>query len=145
MSLSLYTSLVISCEAFRFIITVNPAHRHYFFSRIYLFAFVLNIEQTNYIRKPYRPSKPYRYVLFDLVVHCLINFNCLLLKDKYKRALADTENLRQRSQKLIDDAKLYGKLLQLFYKQFLCIYVYGSGQFVKSLTLISFLRNPGLL
>ncbi|XP_043100579.1 grpE protein homolog 1, mitochondrial [Puntigrus tetrazona] len=28
--------------------------------------------------------------------------------DKYKRALADTENLRQRSQKLIDDAKLYG-------------------------------------
>ncbi|XP_065145485.1 grpE protein homolog 1, mitochondrial [Paramisgurnus dabryanus] len=28
--------------------------------------------------------------------------------DKYKRALADTENLRQRSQKMIDDAKLYG-------------------------------------
>lgn len=106
--MSLYTSLVISCEAFRFIITVNPAHRHYFFSRIYLFAFVLNIEQTNYIREPYRPSKPYWYFLFDLVVHCLINFNCLLLKDKYKRALADTENLRQRSQKLIDDAKLYG-------------------------------------
>lgn len=30
------------------------------------------------------------------------------ITDKYKRALADTENLRQRSQKLIDDAKLYG-------------------------------------
>ncbi|XP_017328707.1 grpE protein homolog 1, mitochondrial [Ictalurus punctatus] len=30
------------------------------------------------------------------------------LTDKYKRALADTENLRQRSQKLVDDAKLYG-------------------------------------
>ncbi|XP_016094559.1 grpE protein homolog 1, mitochondrial-like isoform X3 [Sinocyclocheilus grahami] len=28
--------------------------------------------------------------------------------DKYKRALADTENLRQRSQKMINDAKLYG-------------------------------------
>ncbi|XP_030636477.1 grpE protein homolog 1, mitochondrial [Chanos chanos] len=28
--------------------------------------------------------------------------------DKYKRALADTENLRQRSQKMVDDAKLYG-------------------------------------
>lgn len=41
----------------------------------------------------------------------LIIFNCLLLQDKYKRALADTENLRQRSQKMIDDAKLYGKLL----------------------------------
>ncbi|XP_073430635.1 grpE protein homolog 1, mitochondrial isoform X1 [Dendrobates tinctorius] len=28
--------------------------------------------------------------------------------DKYKRALADTENLRQRSQKMLEDAKLYG-------------------------------------
>lgn len=28
--------------------------------------------------------------------------------EKYKRALADTENLRQRSQKLIEEAKLYG-------------------------------------
>ncbi|KAM3938700.1 grpE protein homolog 1, mitochondrial isoform 1-T1 [Leptodactylus fuscus] len=28
--------------------------------------------------------------------------------DKYKRALADTENLRQRSQKMVEDAKLYG-------------------------------------
>ncbi|XP_075705128.1 grpE protein homolog 1, mitochondrial [Rhinoderma darwinii] len=28
--------------------------------------------------------------------------------DKYKRALADTENLRQRSQKMMEDAKLYG-------------------------------------
>ncbi|XP_047373851.1 grpE protein homolog 1, mitochondrial-like [Sciurus carolinensis] len=27
---------------------------------------------------------------------------------KYKRALADTENLRQRSQKLVEEAKLYG-------------------------------------
>ncbi|XP_060782367.1 grpE protein homolog 1, mitochondrial isoform X2 [Neoarius graeffei] len=30
------------------------------------------------------------------------------LTDKYKRALADTENLRQRGQKLVDEAKLYG-------------------------------------
>lgn len=29
--------------------------------------------------------------------------------EKYKRALADTENLRQRSQKLVEEAKLYGK------------------------------------
>ncbi|KAJ3585214.1 hypothetical protein NHX12_013935 [Muraenolepis orangiensis] len=28
--------------------------------------------------------------------------------DKYKRALADTENLRVRSQKMVEDAKLYG-------------------------------------
>lgn len=30
-------------------------------------------------------------------------------QEKYKRALADTENLRRRSQKMIEDAKLYGK------------------------------------
>ncbi|KAG7461946.1 hypothetical protein MATL_G00196520 [Megalops atlanticus] len=30
------------------------------------------------------------------------------ITDKYKRALADTENLRQRSQKMVEDAKLYG-------------------------------------
>lgn len=30
-------------------------------------------------------------------------------QDKYKRALADTENLRTRSQKMVEDAKLYGK------------------------------------
>uniref|UniRef100_UPI00398E32BB grpE protein homolog 1, mitochondrial n=1 Tax=Pristiophorus japonicus TaxID=55135 RepID=UPI00398E32BB len=30
------------------------------------------------------------------------------LTDKYKRALADTENLRQRSQKMVEEAKLYG-------------------------------------
>ncbi|XP_029447486.1 grpE protein homolog 1, mitochondrial [Rhinatrema bivittatum] len=30
------------------------------------------------------------------------------LNDKYLRALADSENLRQRSQKLIEEAKLYG-------------------------------------
>ncbi|KAF5887484.1 grpE protein 1, mitochondrial [Clarias magur] len=30
------------------------------------------------------------------------------LTDKYKRALADTENLRQRGQKMVEDAKLYG-------------------------------------
>ncbi|EMP38887.1 GrpE protein like protein 1, partial [Chelonia mydas] len=29
------------------------------------------------------------------------------MTDKYKRALADTENLRQRSQKLVEEAKLY--------------------------------------
>lgn len=28
--------------------------------------------------------------------------------EKYRRALADTENLRQRSQKLVEEAKLYG-------------------------------------
>ncbi|CAH2299752.1 grpE homolog 1, mitochondrial [Pelobates cultripes] len=36
-----------------------------------------------------------------IVVFCV-------LQDKYKRALADTENLRQRSKKLVEDAKLYG-------------------------------------
>ncbi|KAM9237363.1 grpE protein homolog 1, mitochondrial [Dugong dugon] len=30
------------------------------------------------------------------------------MMEKYKRALADTENLRQRSQKLVEEAKLYG-------------------------------------
>ncbi|XP_077598300.1 grpE protein homolog 1, mitochondrial [Stigmatopora nigra] len=30
------------------------------------------------------------------------------MTDKYKRALADTENLRSRSQRMIQDAKLYG-------------------------------------
>ncbi|KAL0970452.1 hypothetical protein UPYG_G00242190 [Umbra pygmaea] len=30
------------------------------------------------------------------------------ITDKYKRALADTENLRTRSQKMVEDAKLYG-------------------------------------
>ncbi|XP_006629673.1 grpE protein homolog 1, mitochondrial [Lepisosteus oculatus] len=30
------------------------------------------------------------------------------ITDKYKRALADTENLRQRSQKMVEEAKLYG-------------------------------------
>lgn len=30
------------------------------------------------------------------------------ITDKYKRALADTENLRLRSKKLVEDAKLYG-------------------------------------
>lgn len=29
--------------------------------------------------------------------------------DKYKRALADAENVRQRSQKLVEEAKLYGQ------------------------------------
>ncbi|XP_069450897.1 grpE protein homolog 1, mitochondrial isoform X2 [Ovis canadensis] len=32
--------------------------------------------------------------------------------EKYKRALADTENLRQRSQKLVEEAKLHPGLLQ---------------------------------
>ncbi|CAI9576936.1 unnamed protein product [Staurois parvus] len=32
----------------------------------------------------------------------------LFFQDKYKRALADTENLRLRSQKLVEEAKLYG-------------------------------------
>ncbi|XP_005997113.1 grpE protein homolog 1, mitochondrial [Latimeria chalumnae] len=39
------------------------------------------------------------------------------LTDKYKRALADTENLRQRSQKLVEEAKLYG--IQSFCKDLL--------------------------
>uniref|UniRef100_A0A8C9SAU0 GrpE protein homolog n=1 Tax=Scleropages formosus TaxID=113540 RepID=A0A8C9SAU0_SCLFO len=30
------------------------------------------------------------------------------MTDKYKRALADTENLRLRTQKMVEDAKLYG-------------------------------------
>ncbi|XP_030047020.1 grpE protein homolog 1, mitochondrial [Microcaecilia unicolor] len=39
------------------------------------------------------------------------------LNDKYMRALADTENLRHRSQKLIEEAKLYG--IQAFCKDLL--------------------------
>nr|XP_033805804.1 grpE protein homolog 1, mitochondrial [Geotrypetes seraphini] len=39
------------------------------------------------------------------------------LNDKYMRALADTENLRQRSQKLVEEAKLYG--IQAFCKDLL--------------------------
>uniref|UniRef100_A0A8D0L1X2 GrpE protein homolog n=1 Tax=Sphenodon punctatus TaxID=8508 RepID=A0A8D0L1X2_SPHPU len=41
------------------------------------------------------------------------------ITDKYKRALADTENLRQRSQKLVEEAKLYG--IQSFCKDLLDI------------------------
>ena len=38
-----------------------------------------------------------------------VNFSSFFFfKEKYKRALADTENLRQRSQKLVEEAKLYG-------------------------------------
>ncbi|XP_025890002.1 grpE protein homolog 1, mitochondrial, partial [Nothoprocta perdicaria] len=37
--------------------------------------------------------------------------------DKYKRALADAENVRQRSQKLVEEAKLYG--IQSFCKDLL--------------------------
>ncbi|MEE6507950.1 hypothetical protein FKM82_017751 [Ascaphus truei] len=40
------------------------------------------------------------------VVNVFIYFP--VCQDKYKRALADTENLRQRSQKLAEEAKLYG-------------------------------------
>lgn len=39
------------------------------------------------------------------------------MTEKYKRALADTENLRTRSQKMIEDAKLYG--IQSFCKDLL--------------------------
>ncbi|KAM8802798.1 grpE protein homolog 1, mitochondrial [Rhynchonycteris naso] len=37
--------------------------------------------------------------------------------EKYRRALADTENLRQRTQKLVEEAKLYG--IQAFCKDLL--------------------------
>ncbi|XP_037538422.1 grpE protein homolog 1, mitochondrial [Nematolebias whitei] len=39
------------------------------------------------------------------------------MTDKYKRALADTENLRMRSQRMVEDAKLYG--IQSFCKDLL--------------------------
>ncbi|KAK5602465.1 GrpE protein 1, mitochondrial [Crenichthys baileyi] len=39
------------------------------------------------------------------------------MTDKYKRALADTENLRTRSQRMVEDAKLYG--IQSFCKDLL--------------------------
>nr|XP_056718662.1 grpE protein homolog 1, mitochondrial [Euleptes europaea] len=39
------------------------------------------------------------------------------MTDKYKRALADAENLRQRTQKLVEEAKLYG--IQSFCKDLL--------------------------
>lgn len=52
-----------------------------------------------------------------------IVWNFLFLQDKYKRALADTENLRQRSQKLVEEAKLYGKsilTLEISNVSFIC-------------------------
>ena len=42
------------------------------------------------------------------LLHILLH-NSTSPQEKYKRALADTENLRQRSQKLVEEAKLYGK------------------------------------
>ncbi|XP_038124308.1 grpE protein homolog 1, mitochondrial [Cyprinodon tularosa] len=39
------------------------------------------------------------------------------MTEKYKRALADTENLRNRSQRMVEDAKLYG--IQSFCKDLL--------------------------
>uniref|UniRef100_A0A8D2Q4A9 GrpE protein homolog n=2 Tax=Varanus komodoensis TaxID=61221 RepID=A0A8D2Q4A9_VARKO len=39
------------------------------------------------------------------------------ITDKYKRALADAENMRQRTQKLVEEAKLYG--IQSFCKDLL--------------------------
>uniref|UniRef100_A0A8C9ZMK6 Uncharacterized protein n=1 Tax=Sander lucioperca TaxID=283035 RepID=A0A8C9ZMK6_SANLU len=51
------------------------------------------------------------YCLDHNVVSCVgAMANCFgsCSQEKYKRALADTENLRTRSQKMIEDAKLYG-------------------------------------
>lgn len=45
------------------------------------------------------------------VTFCFLSHDLLFppsFQEKYKRALADTENLRTRSQKMIEDAKLYG-------------------------------------
>uniref|UniRef100_A0AAY5JYB4 GrpE protein homolog n=1 Tax=Esox lucius TaxID=8010 RepID=A0AAY5JYB4_ESOLU len=39
---------------------------------------------------------------------CQLEEQLKQITDKYKRALADTENLRTRSQKMVEDAKLYG-------------------------------------
>lgn len=36
----------------------------------------------------------------------------MFYQDKYKRALADTENLRRRSQKMVEDAKLFGEYVR---------------------------------
>lgn len=44
-------------------------------------------------------------------VYSLFLFFLFYFKEKYKRALADTENLRRRSQKMVEDAKLYGNFL----------------------------------
>ena len=42
---------------------------------------------------------------------------CLFLQDKYMRSLAETENVRTRSQKLVSDAKQFG--IQSFSKDLL--------------------------
>ena len=46
--------------------------------------------------------------LFQIYIMWIFLPFFFFLKEKYKRALADTENLRQRSQKLVEEAKLYG-------------------------------------
>ncbi len=47
---------------------------------------------------------------------CILNF---CLQDKYKRSLADTENMRKRLTKQIEDAKLFG--IQGFCKDLLSV------------------------
>lgn len=52
--------------------------------------------------------------LFSFALLSVWSGSCMyfyfLLQDKYKRALADTENIRQRSKKMVEDSKLFGKL-----------------------------------
>lgn len=46
--------------------------------------------------------------VLQFFIYYLKNLFIPSFQEKYKRALADTENLRKRSQKMIEDAKLYG-------------------------------------
>ena len=61
------------------------------------------------------------YVLICLLlyVHVYSYFIECLLQDKYKRSLADTENMRKRLTKQIEDAKLFG--IQGFCKDLLSV------------------------
>lgn len=62
------------------------------------------------------PVPPLQKNLFSPELHWVTLIMCfydcdqtMCFQEKYKRALADTENLRTRSQKMIEDAKLYGE------------------------------------
>lgn len=41
----------------------------------------------------------------SVLCHCLL----LLLQERYRKALADSENVRRRTQKFVEDAKLFGE------------------------------------
>lgn len=57
--------------------------------------------------------------LYEEDVFCFAHFVPFYMQDKYKRSLADTENMRKRLTKQIEDAKLFG--IQGFCKDLLTV------------------------